>query len=120
MKTNETYQSKTRTFKLRDPDGEQTVHVTIAFDGNRAVGIDLKCGKLGEDVRGLYAIAAGLATLAFSRGATLREVAAVMRHTSFGLAGLTGDAAFPTAKSIPDYIAAWLESLEAAHETASR
>lgn len=114
MKPNHTYTSRTRTFKLRGPDGEQTVHVTIAFDGSRAVGLDMKCGKLGEDVRGLYAIAGGLATLAFDRGATLREVAAVMRHTSFGLSGLTGDEAIRSAKSIPDYIAAWMEGMEAA------
>lgn len=87
------------------------VYVTVGEYPDGTPGeIFLRGDKVGSIERGLLEALSLTISLALQHGIPLADLTAKYRNLNFNPQGLTGDAEFPSASSIADYLGQWLES----------
>ncbi len=70
----------------------------------------IQLSKGGGTLQGFGNVLAMAISIGLQHGVPLREYTKVMRNVSFEPSGFTGDAQIPKAKSIPDYLARFLDA----------
>jgi ribonucleoside-diphosphate reductase alpha chain len=89
--------------------GEQEGYLTVGlYDEGTPGEIFVNISKEGSTIRGLMDSVAVLTSVALQYGVPLDNLAAKFRGVHFEPAGLTGNAAIPSASSLVDYIFRWL------------
>ncbi len=102
----------TRKFAIGIAPNRLKVHVTVSRDeGGRPMRVGMKCGVAGSLERALFCAIAEMMTVALERGVPLKDIARRFHRVAFDPAGPTGDAAYPMATSILDYVGHWMEEL---------
>ena len=91
--------------------GEQEGYVTVGlYDDGSPGEIFVNISKEGSTIRGLMDSVAVLTSVALQYGVPLRNLVEKFRGVHFEPAGLTNNAAVPTASSLVDYIFRWMET----------
>ena len=98
--------SVTKRFAIGDLKGYLTVGL---YDNGTPGEVFLTLRKPGSLERGLAHCVALLTSLLLQNGIPLAKIVSKLKDLQFEPAGLTGDPEIPTAKSLADYLARWLE-----------
>lgn len=107
----ETRSGVTRRFTIHDPEGEVDVYCTVGeYPDGRLGEIFLRVGKTGGLASGALDATAIVTSIALQHGVPLRAITSKLRGMRFPPAGLTGDPQFPTAASILDVVARYLDA----------
>jgi ribonucleoside-diphosphate reductase alpha chain len=98
--------SVTRKFEL----GNVTMYATVGLQEDGSIGeLFLMCNTMGSIERGLLNAVALMTSLALKHGAPPEKVVKKLMDLKFQPDGLTGNAEFPQASSLLDYLARWMD-----------
>jgi ribonucleoside-diphosphate reductase alpha chain len=90
--------------------GEQKVYMTVStYPDGAPAELFIKAAKEGHTISGLLDTVGILTSIALQYGVPLEAMTSKLRGMRFEPNGLTQNPQIPTASSIPDYIAHWLE-----------
>ena len=94
--------------KFRVGNTRAYIRVGLYPDGSPGE-VFLTVAKAGSTLQGMMDSFATLLSLSLQYGIPLSVIAKKFRHVRFEPNGLTGDDKIPTASSLVDYVARWLE-----------
>ena len=98
--------SLTRKFEL----GKLTMYATVGLREDGTPGeLFLRTNDMGTTARGLTHALALMVSCFLQNGGSMEKVVEKLRYLEFEPRGMTRDADIPSASSIMDYLAQWLE-----------